>query len=74
MRACGLKTLLYRRTFDRRLSTVTADIKERVAAMASLLLIPCYSTQTSQSKQMKPYYTIFNRIFITILGKRAQLS
>ena len=39
MKACGLTSLPDRRTFDRRLSTISADIKERIAAMAVLLFI-----------------------------------
>jgi hypothetical protein len=36
MKACGLTSLPDRRTFDRRLSTISADIKERIAIMTSL--------------------------------------
>ena len=38
MKACGLTSLPDRRTFDRRLSTISADIKERIAAMAVLFV------------------------------------
>jgi hypothetical protein len=38
LRACGLTTLPNRRTFDRRLSTISIDIKERIAAMANLFV------------------------------------
>ena len=38
MKACGLNSLPDRRTFDRRLSTVSEDIKERIAAMANLFV------------------------------------
>ena len=38
MKACGLTSLPDRRTFDRRLSTVSADIKERIATMTSLFV------------------------------------
>ena len=38
MKACGLTSLPDRRTFDRRLSTISADIKERIATMASLFV------------------------------------
>jgi len=38
MKACGLTSLPDRRTFDRRLSIVSADIKERIATMASLFV------------------------------------
>ncbi|MFY9794264.1 MAG: hypothetical protein WAJ93_01095 [Candidatus Nitrosopolaris sp.] len=40
MKACGLTSLPDRRTFDRRLSTISADIKERIATMASLFVYP----------------------------------
>ena len=39
LKACGLITSLPdRRTFDRRLSTISVDIKERIAAMANLFV------------------------------------
>jgi Transposase DDE domain len=38
MEACGLTSLPDRRTFDRRLSTISIDIKERIAAMAALFI------------------------------------
>ena len=38
LKACGLTSLPDRRTFDRRLSTISIDIKERIAAMASLFV------------------------------------
>ena len=38
MKACGLTSLPDRRTFDRRLSTISIDIKERIAAMAALFI------------------------------------
>jgi hypothetical protein len=38
MKACGLTGLPHRRTFDRRLWTISADIKERVAIMTSLFV------------------------------------
>jgi hypothetical protein len=39
MKACGLAHLPDRRTFDRRLSTISVDIKERIAVMAVLLFV-----------------------------------
>ena len=39
MKACGLTSLPDRRTFDRRLSTISADIKERIVTMASQSLV-----------------------------------
>ena len=38
MKACGLTSLPDRRTFDRRLSTISADIKERIAATGNLFV------------------------------------
>jgi hypothetical protein len=38
LKACGLTSLPDRRIFDRRLSTISADIKERISAMAVLFV------------------------------------
>jgi hypothetical protein len=38
LRACGLNTLPDRRTFDRRLSTISIDIRGRIAVMANLFV------------------------------------
>jgi hypothetical protein len=38
MKACGLTSLPDRRTFDRRLSTISADIKERITVMGNLFV------------------------------------
>ena len=38
MKACGLTSLPDRRTFDRRLKTISVDTKERIAAMAVLFV------------------------------------
>jgi len=38
LRACGLNTLPDRRTFDRRLSTISIDIKEMIVVMANLFV------------------------------------
>jgi hypothetical protein len=38
LKACGLTSLPDRRTFDRRLSTISVDIKERIGAMAVLFV------------------------------------
>jgi len=35
MKACGLSQIPDRRTFDRRLNTISTDIKERIATMTS---------------------------------------
>ena len=38
MKRCGLTQIPDRRTFDRRLKTISIDIKERIATMTSLLV------------------------------------
>jgi hypothetical protein len=38
MKACGLAQVPDRRTFDRRIRSISTDIKERIAAMANLFL------------------------------------
>ncbi|HET7284253.1 MAG TPA: transposase [Nitrososphaeraceae archaeon] len=38
MKACGLTQIPDRRTFDRRLKTISTDIKERIATMTSLFV------------------------------------
>ena len=38
LKACGLTSLPDRRTFDRRLKTISIDIKERIAGMAALFV------------------------------------
>jgi hypothetical protein len=38
MKACGLTSLPDRRTFDRRLSTISVDIKERISSTVSLFV------------------------------------
>ena len=38
MKVCGLTSLPDRRTLHRRLSTISADIKERIATMANLFV------------------------------------
>ena len=38
LKACGLTSLPDRRTFDRRLSTISADVKERMTAMVVLFV------------------------------------
>ena len=37
--ACGLVTIPNRRTFDRRLKTISTDIKERISAMGHLFVV-----------------------------------
>jgi hypothetical protein len=36
LKACGLTSLPDRRTFDRRLKTISPDIKERISSMGNL--------------------------------------
>ncbi len=36
---CGLAIILDRRTFDRRLKTISTDIKERIAAIGNLFVV-----------------------------------
>ena len=38
LKACGLTSLPDRRTFDRRLKTISSDTKERIVAMAALFV------------------------------------
>ena len=38
LKACGLTRLPDRRTFDRRLSTISVDIKEMIVVMANLFV------------------------------------
>ena len=38
LKACGLTSLPDRRTFDRRLKTISPDTKERIVAMAALFV------------------------------------
>ena len=38
LRVCGLTSLPDRRTFDRRLSTISVDIKERISSMGNLFV------------------------------------
>ncbi len=37
--ACGLITILCRRTFDRRLKTISTDVKERISTMGYLFVV-----------------------------------
>jgi hypothetical protein len=38
LKACGLTSLPDRRTFDRRLSTISVDVKERISSMGNLFV------------------------------------
>ncbi|MBV9178794.1 MAG: hypothetical protein JO297_17345 [Nitrososphaeraceae archaeon] len=60
MKACGLITSLPdRRTFDRRLSTISVDIKERIAAMAVLFV---------KQKFVDPYIVAIDSILLRAKG------
>ena len=39
--ACGLATIPNRRTFDRRLKTISTDVKERISIMGYLFFVEC---------------------------------
>ena len=62
MKACGLTSLPDRRTFDRRLSTISADIKERISAMAVLFV---------KEKFVDPYIVAIDP---TLLSQRTSLA
>jgi hypothetical protein len=55
MKACGLISIPDRRTFDRRLSTISVDIKERISTMGNLFvnerLFDPYIVATSKINQ-----------------------
>jgi hypothetical protein len=55
MKACGLISIPDRRTFDRRLSTISVDIKERISTMGNLFvnerLVDPYIVATSKINQ-----------------------
>ena len=46
VKACGLSQIPNRRTFDRRLNTISIDIKERIATLSNLSI---------QEKMIDPY-------------------
>lgn len=60
MKACGLTSLPDRRTFDRRLSTISADIKERIATMASLFV---------KEKLVDPYIIAIDSTLLRAKGR-----
>ena len=62
MRACGLTSLPDRRTFDRRLSTISADIQERIATMANLFV---------KEKLVDPYIIAIDS---TLLSQRSSMA
>jgi hypothetical protein len=61
MKACGLTSLPDRRTFYRRLSTISADIKERIAIMASLFV---------KEKLVDPYIIAIDSTLLRTKGHR----
>jgi len=59
MKACGLTRIPDRRTFDRRLKTISTDIKERIATMASLLI---------HEKMIDPYIVAIDSTLLKAKG------
>jgi hypothetical protein len=62
MKACGLSSLPDRRTFDRRLSTISVDIKERISTMGNLFV---------KERLVDPYIAV--TIDITLLRAKGHL-
>ena len=60
MKACGLTSLPDRTTFDRRLSTISADIKERIATMANLFV---------KEKLVDPYIIAIDSTLLRVKGR-----
>ena len=61
MKACCLTQISDRRTFDRRLNTISTDIKERIATMTSLLVY---------EKMIDPYIVAIDS---TLLGAKGSV-
>ena len=59
MKACGLTQIPDRRTFDRRLNTISIDIKERIATMTSLLV---------HEKMIDPYIVAIDSTLLKAKG------
>lgn len=59
MKACGLTRIPDRRTFDRRLKTISTDIKERIATMASLFI---------HEKMIDPYIVAIDSTLLKAKG------
>src|SRR6476620_5856621 len=59
MKACGLTQIPDRRTFDRRLNTISTDIKERIATMTSLLV---------HEKMIDPYIVAIDSTLLKAKG------
>jgi hypothetical protein len=60
MKACGLTSLPDRRTFDRRLKTISPDIKERIVAMAALFV---------KEKFVDPYIVTIDSTLLRAKGR-----
>ena len=73
LRACGLNTLPDRRTFDRRLSTISVDIKERIAAMANLVvkekLVDAYIIAIDTCPLLKAKGHLWHKLLCCIIQK-----
>jgi Transposase DDE domain len=59
MKACGLTQIPDRRTFDRRLKTISTDIKERIATMTSLFV---------HEKMIDPYIVAIDSTLLRAKG------
>jgi Transposase DDE domain len=59
MKACGLTQIPDRRTFDRRLNTISTDIKERIATMTGLLV---------HEKMIDPYIVAIDSTLLKAKG------
>jgi Kef-type K+ transport system membrane component KefB len=86
--ACGLATIPSRRTFDRRLKTISTDIKERISAMGIAAyiglspIVGAFATgmavaSTKLIKQIEEYVHklqfIFASLFFAIIGAQVDL-
>jgi hypothetical protein len=62
MKACGLSSayLPSRRTFDRRLKTISADIKERITTMGNLFVV---------EGMIRPYVVAIDSALLKSKGK-----
>ena len=59
MKACGLSQIPNRRTFDRRLNTISIDIKERIATLSNLFV---------QEKMIDPYIVAIDSTLLKAKG------
>jgi len=62
LKGCGLTSLPDRRTFDRRLSTISVDIKEVISTMGNLFV---------KKKLVDPYIVTIDS---TLLSQRSSLA